>query len=176
MSNTGKSRPIIKRNRTKTTLPTARQQNTAGRETYRLSTSQDLTKTPTGYKYGDGRSGFPWSKTSFGRGRIDNSLAQPQFTVYAGRGRVGDGPYVSVATSVHTITVETTYIQFEWTWADGSAAVVNSGSTEKKANTDKFYQTLYILDLDAVTGKASIAEPGICHIGDVVLPGSFGDF
>ena len=51
MSDTGKQSTGVRRMQTRTGIPSARQMRNIGREIRCLSMSQDVTKTPTGYRY-----------------------------------------------------------------------------------------------------------------------------
>jgi len=154
MVDTSKTIPPINRNYNQSGIYSARQMNEIGRELGRLSSSIDLTKTPTGYKYSaTGGDAGNWTLQC-------NKTGNDAVTVTAGTISFGGTDMVVAETDI-TLTGETEFVYVKVARASNTATVEHAAVRPSSGSTNWY---LILTSYTATAGTYGTAT--VHHRGD----------
>ena len=156
MPDTSKSIPGVRQHQRQTGIPSARQMRNIGHEINRLSMSQDLTKTPTGYRYsGSGAVSEPWT--------FKHSISGAVVTISAGTISYGSVD-IDVAEGDVTLTGTPEFVYVRLTRVDQSTTI---GHASTRPVSDSTYAYFILVSFTATAGVYSLSK--IHHRGDIFL-------
>jgi len=155
MADVSKTIPLVKETFTSSGVPRASWQNKIGREINLLSSSPDLIKTPTGYRYKTGPAVQPWT--------FQHSQTKAVITVTAGTVSYGSSDIAFAGGSVTlTGTPEFVYIRLERT-----LKTLTLGHASTRPQSDSTYAYFVLASFSAIGSVYSLTA--VHHKGDIYL-------
>ena len=157
MSDSSKQSTGVRRLQRSTGIPSARQMRNIGREINRLSMSQDVTKTPTGYRYAGS------STTTTETWTLSHSLSGAVVTITAGTISYGS---IDIAVAGGDVTLTGTP-EFVYVRLERTTKTATLGHASTRPASDSTYAYFVLASFTATDGSYSLTA--VHHKGDIYL-------